>query len=305
MCTIARRLIPQITDVIVYKGHEKNPIFGPYGDKIEKRIQMFEALNPYRICSGKKPWRVTSVSGESLVETLKGGNPEEMLLVIPAGESSRLDKVFSIAETEFLQESFFSKGGRGYFTCGSSYWASSKRIYHDICEILPENRAPIIKISNLSLFDGIAEGPLCPYPSNQYKIGFYSDAVRVTSGKEECSIYLSGGGTFIPHKKTTQKIRVLAKYLHSELERVGKKKEDFAKWQNAAIMVSINEGAAILSMFHPYYGPNDIDVDLYEKTFPNSGTNWKIVKEALSPVDLRMRFVWDMISKLEGMEFDT
>ena len=293
----------QITKVIIYKGHEKNPLFGPYPDNIIKRIEMFEHLNRYREKTLQIPWKITSVAGEQLVETLKKENPENTLLVIPAGQSTRLDKVFSLEQTSFIKEDFLMKGGRGYFNCGSAYWVSSKRIYNDLCEEQPENRKPIVKTTNLSLFDGLSEGPLCPYPGQKYKVGFFSDAVRTSDGHNECTIYLSGGGCFVPDKKSNQKILTLARYLPSELLKHGKTESELSKWEKAAILISVGKGAALLSMFHPYYGSNDMNVSLYEQAFPDSGTNWSEIKRKLSPLDVRMRFAFNMISKLETMEF--
>ncbi len=299
------RYLPPIQRVIVYKGHETHPLFGPYKENIVKRIDMFNYLNQYRQAQGKPTWKVTAIAGEQLVDALKE-SPEETLLVIPAGQSTRLDKVFSIAETTFIKDKFFEEGGRGYFNCGSAYWVSQWRKYQDVHEEQPVKRDPVIKKTHLPLFQGLTHGPLCPYPGTEYKVGFFSDAVRVTDGKNECTIYLSGGGSFIvpQHSNNQQKIKVLARYLHSELARQGKKPEEFPQWENAVIMVSVGKGAALLSMFHPYYGACDIDVESYERTFPNCGTNWKSVKEKLSPLDRRMQFVLNsMLTQLEDMQF--
>jgi glutamine amidotransferase-like uncharacterized protein len=290
--------------VIIYKGHEKNPILGPYSENIMKRIKMFNALNPYRERAQRPKWKVTSVAGEGLIDVLKDNNPKETLLVVPAGQSSNLDKVFSLYETSFIKNNFFDEGGRGYFNCGSAYWVSRKRIYTDLCTEEPKKRKTIVKISNLPLFEGVAEGPLCPYPGNRYRVGFFSDAVKVTSGKDACTLYLSGGGCFVPDE-TTQKIKVLVKYLPTELIRCGKSPQEIKKWENAGLVVSIGKGAALLSMFHPYYGPNDIDVETYEKAFPGCGTDWKLVKEALSPLDTRLNFVLNsMLIPLEDQNWE-
>ena len=149
-----------IKHVIIYKGHEKNPLFGPYPANIEKRIKMFNALNEYRREIQRPIWKVTSIAGEQIIDVLKDHNPKETLLVIPAGQSTNLDKVFSIAQTSFIKNEFFAKGGRGYFNCGSAYWVSEKRIYKDLCIEQPMECKTIIKTSNLPLFEGIAEGPL-------------------------------------------------------------------------------------------------------------------------------------------------
>jgi glutamine amidotransferase-like uncharacterized protein len=296
----------EIKKVIVYKGHENHSLFGPYFENIEKRIGMFKYLNSFREQNGQQPWEVVSVAGEQLIDLLKNENPEGILLVIPAGQSTKLDSVFTSEETTFLKEEFFNKGGRGFFTCGSAYWVSDERIYKDLCEVQPDKRDPIIKKSKLSLFQGLAEGPLCPFPGKKYQVGFYSDAIDISDGKNECTIFLSGGGSFIPREETDQKIRILARYVHSELMRTGKTKEECQKWENAAIMVSTGKGAAILSMFHPYYNEKDTDIAVYEEVFPflDCGTNWREVHSRLSPLDIRMHFVfYSMLSKLESMDF--
>ncbi len=304
----AHKIVPAIKKVIVYAGHQQSSYFGPYHENIEKRIKMFNYLNQYRQVNGKALWSVASVPGEELVDVLKKENPEETLLVIPAGQSTRLDKVFSVKETTFLKEEFFWKGGRGYCNCGSAYWVSSRRVYTDVCEEQPTKRATLEKISNLPLFEGVSEGPLCRYPGDKYKVGFFSDAVTVSDGQNQCSILLSGGGTFVPQgiSESGQRVRVLVRYLRSELIRLGKKPEECPKWENAAILVSAKQGAILLSMFHPYYCPKDINAELYEKTFPDSGTNWQLVHQKLSSLHTRMDFVFrSMLEPLERMEFST
>lgn len=295
-----------IENVVIYKGHEKGIYFGPYPENIQKRIKMFNVLNHYREKNQQMKWEITAVAGEDLVRTLKQKNYKKTLLVIPAGQSSNLDKAFSLTETQFLKEEFFFQGGLGYFNCGSAYWISQERIYHDLCQEQPEKRLPIRKTTQLPLFQGTTEGPLCPFPGKKYKVGFFSDAVSVCDGKTECNIFLSGGGSFILNKQLEkdQKVKVLARYLHSELIRHGKKPEECKKWENAAIMVSIGEGAALLASYHPYYGDPDFDVDLYERNFPDCGTNWKEVAQKLSPLDVRMNFVLKMINQLEARAFD-
>ena len=259
--------------IVIYAGHKANPLFGPYEANIQKRVAMFEYLNRFRAV----PWTIETVDGDDLIPCLKGLRSEETLLVVPAGQSSRLDAVFSIAQTAFLKEAFFVKGGRGYFNCGSAYWVSEKRIFNDLYEESPEVKRPLIKTTHLPLFYGVAQGPLCPYPGKKYKVGFFSDAVRVTDGVNECSIYLSGGGGFIIPEKLAngERVTVLLRYCHSELTRHGISEEEIPNWENAAIMTSVGQGAALLSMFHPYYGPNDIDPETYQRVFPDCGTDWK------------------------------
>lgn len=288
-----RPLIP-IMQVVVYRGHETNPLFGPYPANIAKRTEMFRYLNAYR----SRPWEVMTASGEELVETLSRLNPEETLLVIPAGQSTTLDKVFEVAQLLFLKNDFFAKGGRGYFTCGSAYWVSKTRIYKDLCSEQEENPQIIRKESNLALFDGIAEGPLCPFPGKKYKVGFFSDAVRVQNAKDECTIFLSGGGSFIPNPGAD--VKIVARYKKEELLRLKIPEGEIRKWENAAIVVPFQgRPAMLLSMFHPYYGPQDIDAESYTRAFPDSGTNWHQVHALLSPLEKRMQFVYSMITSLE------
>jgi glutamine amidotransferase-like uncharacterized protein len=276
-----------IRNVLVYQGHLENPLVGPYVENIKKQTDMFHVLNPYREKSKRTPWSVTPVAGEKLIGALEACNPKETLLVIPAGQSSHLDKVFSAAQTAFIQHQFLAEGGgRLYATCGASYMMSSIREYDGLCTQNPDKRELIVKRSILPLFDGTAKGPLCPFPGKKYQVGFYSDAVTVTNGKDNCTIYLSGGGSFFP-SETAEKVTVLARYLDTELQRLQKP----SNWSSATILSKVGNGTVLLSMFHPYYGPADIDVERYETAFPDSGTNWKSVRDRLSPLDERMHFV--------------
>lgn len=289
------RAVSPITQVVIYRGHEQNPLLGPYYANIAKRIGMFEYLNRYR----QNPWKVSTLAGEEIIKTLSARNAQETLLVIPAGQSSTLDQVFHREEIAFLENEFFSKGGRGYLTCGSAYWASSVRVYKDVCSEQMENPKEIRKRSKLPLFEGIAEGPLCPFPGLKYKVGFFSDAVRVTDGNLKCTIFLSGGGSFIP--ADSQDVQVVARYPKEELERLKIPEEMHSKWENAAIVVPIHGRPSVLmTMFHPYYGPQDIDVDAYTRAFPDCGTNWKQVHEKLSSLEVRMQFVYRMLRALES-----
>lgn len=280
-----------IKQVVIYTGHHTHPLLGPYAENVRKRIQMFENLNHYRIIRGRNPWRVVQSPGERLVQHLH--DPKHTLLALPAGQSTNLDTVFSSDQLGIIQN-FFENGGRGYLTCGASYWASKIRMYNDLCTEQPTQRKLIIKKSRLPLFKGTATGPLCPHASPTYKVGFYSDAVEVESCKTRCTILLSGGGSFhIP--KEDKETQVLAKYPHSELMRCGKSKEECFRSEIAAILVKIKRGAAILSMFHPYYNSKDIDAQRYNEAFPGSGTNWARVAAKLSSEENRMNFVLDSL----------
>ncbi len=271
--------------IIVYSGP------GSYGDNIVKQIGMFDVLNEYRKKEGRPCWKVSSVGQQDLIPSLQASNPKETLLVIPAGQSSHLEADFSPEQTAYIQHQFLGlQGGRLYATCGASYMLSATREYNGLSVAHPDQRELCIKKSLFPLFEGTAKGPLCPYPGKQYKVGFYSDAVAVTNGKETCTIYLSGGGSFFLNE-SGQKVDVLVKYPKSELIRLGKSPEEWEKWSNAAILAKVGEGTILLSMFHPYYGSKDIDVETYEKAFPGCGTNWRAIKAQLSSLDDRMRFV--------------
>lgn len=299
-------VIRPISQVVVYCGHKSSDLLGPYSESVTKRVAMFQELNAYREEIGRDPWEVREVPGESLVAELKKLPMDETLLVIPAGQSSRLEKVFDVTQLAFLQGEFFDSGGRAYFTCGASYWVSRKRVYREVCLDHPETPVKLVKESTFPIFQGKSTGPLCPFPGVKYKVGFYSDAVEVEAEGERCSIYLSGGGSLMPDPEPLdgQRVRVLARYPKEELLRVGVPEEKVAKKDKAAIMVSVGNGAALLSMFHPYYSSSDFDVEAYERTFPDCGTDWRRVHAKLSSTDMRMRFVLNrMLVYLEEMDF--
>ena len=275
----------RINEVIVYTGHYGG---GPYAENVRKQIDMFKNLNWYRAEKGQLAWTVSAVAGEALAQTLHRCFSEETLLVIPAGQSTHLDEVFSDQQNASIK-TFLERGGRGYFTCGSAYWVSQQREYEEESHVT-------VKKSRLPLFEGHAKGPLCPFPGGKYRVGFLSDAVQVTNGPESCAMFLGGGGSFFL-RDSAQKVRVLARYLPQELQRLRK---DCKKFENAAVLASIGKGAALLTMFHPYYGSGDIDLDVYEKMFPDCGTNWRVVKGNLGSLDERMRFVLhSLIAPLE------
>jgi glutamine amidotransferase-like uncharacterized protein len=294
--------IHKIKRICIYEGHVHHPARGPYLPNIAKRVDMFNHLNQMRKMSHLPQWSIFTTPGEYLLRTLKQENPQDTLLVIPAGQSTNLDTVFQKEELCSIQD-FLTEGGRAYLNCGSAYFASRIREYNDVCEESPEERTLIRKYSKLPLFEGVAQGPLCPYPGHRYKVGFFSDAVRVTNGERNCTIYLSGGGSFVlpPAKDSQQKIKVVARYPHEELIRLGIKNEEreLSKWENAGILCQIGKGAALLTMFHPYYGAKDFDPATYEAMFPRSGTDWKRVRDKLSSLEERMNFVSGLISQLE------
>lgn len=283
-------MIAPIRHVVVYTGHQKPP-YGPYGDNIAKRIEMFHILNRTR----EEPWEVHSVSGEELVDYLKRKAISETLLVIPAGQSSHFDAVFTAAEIHYLQEEFFKKGGRGYFTCGAAYWVTAARIYKHP-GVPEEQTVPSI----MPLFQGRAVGPLCPFPGLKYRVGFYSDAVEVMTGDRGCTVFLSGGGSFFPDPGSGQRVRILTRYRGEELTRLKKERE----FETAALLASVGAGAILLQMFHPYYGSADIDPACYEAAFPDCGTNWREVHARLSSEEERMNLARYNLTQLENMDFN-
>lgn len=297
--------INRFKHVVVYSGHKKGGVLGPYSENIRKRIDMFKDLNSYRAKEGHPLWDVTVTTGEDLVTTLSHLPIKESLLVIPAGQSSHLDKAFKKTETDYLTKEFFPNGGRGYLNCGSSYFASKKRIYDDICLENSTKTKRLEKVSQMPLFDGTAKGPLCAYPDSDYKVGFFHDAVKVEGKDSSCTIMLSGGGSFLFPENSAQKSKVLARYSSDELVRLNILPKDHLKWQTAAIMVQIGKGAVFMGMFHPYYGKQDTNTERYEKNFPNSKTNWRYIHENLSSLDDRMLFVMNnFITPLEILDFD-
>lgn len=111
-------------------------------------------------------------------------------------------------------------------------------------------------------------------------------------------------GSFIPDKGSNQKVKVVARYPHSELVQHGVREEELGQWENASIMISCEKGAALLSMFHPYYGSQNIDVERYEKAFPDCGTDWRDVHSRLSSTEDRMNFATYMLDTLESLDFN-
>ncbi len=304
---LCRQGTRQIAEVIIYKGHETHPLLGPYHENIDKCREMFEGLNPYRKARHLREWNVICVRGEDLTDKLSAVNPLETLLVIPAGQSSRLDAVFTPAQNQKIID-FFKSGGKGYKTCGAAYRACETREYSEVCEVQPDSRKLIIKKSDISVGKVKALGPLCPFPGARYKVGFYSDAVEVVAATtdkvfsdtaKKCTIFLSGGGSFIPEPQ--QPFQTLVHYPTYELQRLGKQPSEQVKLENAAILVPVGLGAVLLSMFHPYYGSQDIDVERYQKALPDAGTDWNVIHQKLSSHDHRMNFVLDyMLFPLEN-----
>lgn len=267
-----------IRTVMIYTGH------GPYVDHVPQQVAMFKDLNSHRIELGRPEWKVRTVSGELLIGALQAENPASTLLVIPPGPSRDLENAFSQEQFEFIRSQFLKKnGGRLYTTCGSSYMVSKWREYQ-----MAQNIKSSMKESIFPLFTGTAKGPLCLDRDVNHNVNFYSDVVTVANEKETCRMFLSGGGSFFLDENDL-KTRVVAIYLDSKLSK------------NAAIISFVGKGSVLLSMFHPEYGPEHIDIETLRRVFPHSCTNWKEIKERLSPTDDRLRFVFrHMFLPLEG-----
>jgi len=282
-----------IRSILIYGGDKEHSNLGPYAFNAKKKEALFRDLAAFREIQGKDSWEILTFSGKNLVGELERRNPRVTLLVVPAGPSSNFDKSFSAEQLAFLRERFFNCGGRGWFTCGSAYWVSRVRCYSGAES----------KNSLFPLFEGAAEGPLCPFPGNRYKTDFYSDAVKVTDGKSCCRLYLSGGGSFIPDKESSQKVRVLARYSPKELRRLNIEEPALKKRENAAVMVSVGEGAALLEMFHPEYKAQDFDVERCKKAFPDCGTDWERVRSKIGSLADRVNFCLALLQPLEEMDF--
>ena len=58
-----------------------------------------------------------------------------------------------------------------------------------------------------------------------------------------------------------------------------------------------------MTMFHPYYGSQDFDIERYEMHFSDCGTDWKAIHKKISPLFIRMEFIKEMLDSLESMDF--
>lgn len=251
-------------NVLIYRGHRRYP-FGPYADHIPLQKKMFEMLNTYR--NDRPQWKVSLVSGGEIVKTLSSFEPKSTLFVIPAGESSHLDEVFQDEEIEKIQE-FVLQGGKMSLSCGSAYWASEERTF------LGET-----KQSRLPLFQGRAIGPLF----QTSKQGFPSKVVPIqaATNEENLSVFLHGGGIFDPLK--TKPFQALQYY--------NLKKEETDK-KIAALISGYGEGAVLMSMFHIYFGADDLE------SFRIRQKNWK---RDISPTYFRCKTFAGMLESLEDV----
>ncbi len=284
--------------VVIYQGHKSKTEAGPYWDNVVKQTEMFHLLNEDRKEKRERLWTVIPTDGEKLVEELRKHDPHKTLLVLPAGQSTNYDVVFSVVEKAFVLNEFFLKGGRVYATCGAAYWLTETREFNGLCAASPLVKQMIVKTNALALFKGVAKGPLCPFPGEKYKVGFYSDAVVVKDRASdlECTVLLSGGGSFFPMESPDQQVQVLVHYKREELERL----RFGAEFENAVVFVKRGEGAALLSMFHPYYSLSDSDAERYAVAFSDAGTDWHALHSRISSLQERIRFMREaMLDPLE------
>ena len=296
-------LFRAIQGVVIFTGFGRRGQ-GVYSHNVQKRIDTFNHLNQLRRSAGQREWSVIPTRGEHLVNTLRERrNPSETLLVIPAGQSTMLDTVFKMEHTEFIKNYIFQGGAKAYLNCGSAYWSSKRRIYHGVCTVQPTQPKTIVKDSVLPLFEGTAEGPLCRFPGSKYAEGFFTDAVTVAetdSPDAECTVLLSGGGSFQLPSHSKETIQKIVRYAQRELNRLEIPKQDHKKWETAGIRGTYGKGSYVSLMFHPYYNQRDIDPIAYERAFPDSKTNWREVHGKLSSEETRMKFLKRLLDPLEN-----
>lgn len=270
--------------VLIYTGE------GLYAESLQKHAFIFEYLKKH----SHKPWTLEYVSSSELITRLKREPKlEETLLDIPAGESTKLEKDFSDEQIRVIQKAI-GNGMRLFSTCGSSYMLSRERIWNDKCDEQPTRISQIKKSGRFNIFDGIAQGPLSPYPGQTYNSAFFHEAVKVRNSTSTICTLLSGGGAFFPFPSTAQN-KVLATYLPSELERLGKD----PCWEAAIVKCSYGKGSAIMSMIHPGYGKEDIHIESYKKAFPDRKDDWEMIYRSLSSEQQRMDFVETILREFE------
>ncbi len=271
-----------IKNVFVYGGHQGG-LAGPYATSVDKELSMFHKINAWQ----ERAWEIQKISGEALAHTLHQTSPTESLLVIPAGESSSLDDAFS-DETLDAIRSKTDQGLRLYATCGSAYWLAKTRAWsQEATTLRKEGRA--------NLFHGTAVGPLSPYPGEPSPTAFFHQAAPLKTARSRVTVLLSGGGAFFPDPQSKQEVQTLATYADETLRLHGKTGE----WAKAVIAFRYGLGKAILSMVHPDYGPEDIQVDAYKRAFPHRKDPWPDIRNALSSERTRLSFVAETLEAFE------
>lgn len=295
-----------IETAVVYKGH-RTPPFGCYAECAMKQAHALAELNQVRLINGLRPWAIISTPGEQLMQTLRSLSPRRTLLIMPAGESSKIEAVFSPSEKQQIIH-FLKDGGRAHFTCGMAYLGMWRRnyMYHKVVTS---------RLSSLPVTEGVAEGPLIPYrgelrPAEEFPDGLRvtTEAVTVTDGKIQCNAYVGGGGVFrlraVP-SQSGQKVRPVAWYMTSEIRRLrGSNVKDLSRWEIAAILASVKAGGVLKTMFHLEYGPDSIHPEALNTHFPDDGTNWHNVRENIEATEHnRLLLLGKMYGALEALEF--
>ncbi|HXF28358.1 MAG TPA: hypothetical protein VN457_00790, partial [Chlamydiales bacterium] len=96
----ANTLVCPISHVIICAAD------GSYADSITKRVQMFQKINLLRVANKQLAWKIETVAGPQLIDALKAAPIKETLLVVPAGESTKLDNSFTAEQTAFIKNEF-------------------------------------------------------------------------------------------------------------------------------------------------------------------------------------------------------
>jgi glutamine amidotransferase-like uncharacterized protein len=288
-----------IRTVFIYAGHHYKEFQsgrwvqktqGPYSISVDKHHFMLSEINK----KYKKQWNISLVHGADLISVLAKAKLSSTLLAIPAGESTELDKSFRKEEIEAIKHATYHEGLSILTTCGSSYWLSKERVWNDRCTVQPDSTDQIRKPSRIGIFNGRAIGPLSPYPGQTYNTAFFHESIALNTRKRTVQVLLSGGGAFFPFK-SSQKVKTVASYAPQELTRF----QITPEWARAAIAISYGKGKAILSMIHPGYGAEDIDVEAYAAAFPDRADDWKTIRSTLSPLEERLDCVHDLLEEFE------
>lgn len=265
-----------IKSIFIYQGHtlKQEGVIGTYQtDAINRLFEIIKFHNPHL--------EISYVFGEHLIESITNVALDALsssLLVIPAGESSTLDAVFSTDEIITIQDST-KKGLNLFVTCGSAYWLAKKRLWGT-------GKNPSEKQSKIGIFPGTAIGPL----SHR----FLHETVKIHRNKRELQVLLSGGGSFVYSSEDANNhhIQVLANYDTEDLKKFGQD----ATLNSAIVACTYGKGKAILSMIHLEYGAEDIDVTAMTRAFPERKENWQQIKTTLASEHERIAFISDILT---------
>ncbi len=267
----------QFNLVLIYSGRQiMDTQVGPYPESVEKLTNLFKLI--YKDV-------IPLNGGMSLVTRLKMVSPKSTLLVIPSGESTKLDEALSQGEIQMIQATV-EQGLSLLAVGGAAYWASKTRIWSDMCAHQPDCRDPIIKSSKCPIFPGVAKGPLLPFPGQSYDPAFFRGAATIECEGKKIHIPLKASGTF--EFESSQKIKVLAGYVE--------KNQLNAKRQPAIIGCSFGTGKAVLSMVQLGYHPDDLDVKAHKNAFPNSEIDWQDAKNSISPIQDQKAFLQSILN---------